>query len=316
MIGSSRRRRSASWARPWATKARWRWPPESACSGRLARSVSGHRVEGPVDSVPVAAAEAPHEPSGRVAPHRDGLADGEGQVLVHLGALQHVGDAARPLPGGDLEPAGPRRQQSRQGVEQGALAGAVGPDEGGHRPGGDREGGRFEDDVAAVGELHALAGGGRRDRGASGGGGVGHGLRMITNIPTVLAMRTVLVRGALAAGLLVGLAACGDESGGARGEDGGARIVVTTSILGDVVSELVGDDASVEVLMPPGSDPHDFAPSARQAADLRECRRRRGERPRLRVGPRRHDRGGRGRWRRRGGRRRRGRRPGRRRRLE
>jgi zinc/manganese transport system substrate-binding protein len=38
-----------------------------------------------------------------------------------------------------------------------------------------------------------------------------------------------------------------------------------------VVENLVGDDARVEVLMPPGADPHEFALSARQAADLREA---------------------------------------------
>ncbi|HYN32433.1 MAG TPA: metal ABC transporter substrate-binding protein [Ilumatobacteraceae bacterium] len=42
-------------------------------------------------------------------------------------------------------------------------------------------------------------------------------------------------------------------------------IAVTTSILGDIVSEAVGDLAEVEVIMPIGADPHDFAPSAKQA---------------------------------------------------
>jgi zinc/manganese transport system substrate-binding protein len=46
-------------------------------------------------------------------------------------------------------------------------------------------------------------------------------------------------------------------------------VVVTTSILGDVVEELVGGAAEVEVVMPPNADPHDFAPSARQAASMR-----------------------------------------------
>jgi zinc/manganese transport system substrate-binding protein len=44
---------------------------------------------------------------------------------------------------------------------------------------------------------------------------------------------------------------------------------VTSSILGDVVTNLAGDDAEVEVLMPPGADPHDFSPSARQGAAMR-----------------------------------------------
>jgi ABC-type Zn uptake system ZnuABC Zn-binding protein ZnuA len=49
------------------------------------------------------------------------------------------------------------------------------------------------------------------------------------------------------------------------------EIVVTTSILGDLVEQLVGDDATVEVLMEAGVDPHAFAPSARQGVTLREA---------------------------------------------
>ena len=58
------------------------------------------------------------------------------------------------------------------------------------------------------------------------------------------------------------LAACADDT--ASG-DGRPTVVVTTSILGDVVGAVVGDAAKVEVVMPVGADPHDFAPSARQA---------------------------------------------------
>ena len=45
-------------------------------------------------------------------------------------------------------------------------------------------------------------------------------------------------------------------------------MVVTTSILGDVVSNIVEDDAEVEVLIPPGASPHDYKPSSRQVAAL------------------------------------------------
>jgi zinc/manganese transport system substrate-binding protein len=48
-------------------------------------------------------------------------------------------------------------------------------------------------------------------------------------------------------------------------------IVATTSIAGDLVSQVVGDRASVEVLMPIGADPHDFQPSSRQVAALRSA---------------------------------------------
>jgi len=65
-----------------------------------------------------------------------------------------------------------------------------------------------------------------------------------------------LVGAAFAFGSLAG---CGSGS-----DDGG--IVVTTNIMGDVVREVVGDEAEVTVLMPAGADPHSFEISAKQAA--------------------------------------------------
>lgn len=88
-------------------------------------------------------------------------------------------------------------------------------------------------------------------------------------------MGTVLTRSGSVAGwraplaavavLVALLAACGDEDRAASG-DGRPRIVVTTSILGDVIGDLVGDRAEVITIMPPGADPHTFQPSARQVA--------------------------------------------------
>jgi len=84
-------------------------------------------------------------------------------------------------------------------------------------------------------------------------------------------------RSALAAvSVLVGLVlgACGGDSTSAPSSDAGAgtaRLVVTTSILGDVVANLVGDLADVEVVVPRGASPHDFQPSARQAAAMRDA---------------------------------------------
>lgn len=49
-------------------------------------------------------------------------------------------------------------------------------------------------------------------------------------------------------------------------------VVVTTSILGDVTSEIAGELARVEVLMPVGVDPHDFQLSSAKAALLRQAR--------------------------------------------
>lgn len=48
-------------------------------------------------------------------------------------------------------------------------------------------------------------------------------------------------------------------------------VVVTTSILGDVVGELAGDDLELIVLMGPDVDPHDYALSAADAARMRDA---------------------------------------------
>ena len=48
-------------------------------------------------------------------------------------------------------------------------------------------------------------------------------------------------------------------------------VVVTTTILGDIVGNVVGEEATVEVLMPLGADPHTFEASAQQAALIRDA---------------------------------------------
>lgn len=72
-------------------------------------------------------------------------------------------------------------------------------------------------------------------------------------------------------GLAVTTAACGD---GPSDDGDGTSIVVTTSILGDVVGQVVegaGDGVDIEVLMPRGADPHEFAASARQAESIAQA---------------------------------------------
>jgi zinc/manganese transport system substrate-binding protein len=61
--------------------------------------------------------------------------------------------------------------------------------------------------------------------------------------------------------LTAALTACGGSAG--RGQ-----IVVTTNILGDVVRNVVGEQADVRVLMKPNSDPHSFGVSAQDAAAM------------------------------------------------
>ncbi len=66
---------------------------------------------------------------------------------------------------------------------------------------------------------------------------------------------------------LVASACTADASSG----DGRPLVIATTTILGDLIANTAGESVRVEVLMPIGSDPHDFAPSARQAARLRDA---------------------------------------------
>ena len=55
------------------------------------------------------------------------------------------------------------------------------------------------------------------------------------------------------------VAACSTTSS----ESSKPQIVVTYSVLGSVVTDLVGDAAEVTILIPDGQDPHEFQPSAR-----------------------------------------------------
>ena len=82
---------------------------------------------------------------------------------------------------------------------------------------------------------------------------------------------------ALLTAAALGLAACGSSGGGAdsgaTSAAGGDRpvIVATTPILGAIVRDAVGDGAEVQVVMPNGSDPHEWRPSARDVARIQSA---------------------------------------------
>jgi zinc/manganese transport system substrate-binding protein len=71
--------------------------------------------------------------------------------------------------------------------------------------------------------------------------------------------------------LALTLAACGDDDGAAGASGDRPHVVVTTNVLGDVVSNLVGDEAAVDVIMPPGTAPHEFQASPQQVATMRDA---------------------------------------------
>ena len=71
-------------------------------------------------------------------------------------------------------------------------------------------------------------------------------------------------------------ASCGDEGAGSGGPDAGSPVVLaTTSIWADVIGELTCDGeagVTVETLMPPGVDPHQYEPSLQDRQRLEGAR--------------------------------------------
>lgn len=78
-------------------------------------------------------------------------------------------------------------------------------------------------------------------------------------------MRTVLIIVLLSA---LSLGAC---SGDPDQPDGRLSVVVTTTILGDVVANVLGGDGHLEVLIPVGASPHDYQASSRQVAAVNKA---------------------------------------------
>jgi zinc/manganese transport system substrate-binding protein len=68
---------------------------------------------------------------------------------------------------------------------------------------------------------------------------------------------------------LVVLMGCGSTpNADSNPTDSSRNIVVTYSVLGSVVEQLVGDLATVSVIIPDGQDPHEFEPSAKDIESL------------------------------------------------
>lgn len=94
-----------------------------------------------------------------------------------------------------------------------------------------------------------------------------HGHRKSIMIMILIRMRTILMVVAIALAL-TGLASCASDDVGA---DEGLLVVATTSIWGDVASQVLGDHGRVETLIPSGVDSHDYQPSPRAIALLRDA---------------------------------------------
>jgi manganese/iron transport system substrate-binding protein len=73
------------------------------------------------------------------------------------------------------------------------------------------------------------------------------------------------------AGLLfsISIAACSTPQ--AEGGDAPLKVVATTTIVGDVVSQIGGEAIDLKVLLPPGSDPHSFQPAPKDLVSVADA---------------------------------------------
>jgi zinc/manganese transport system substrate-binding protein len=96
-------------------------------------------------------------------------------------------------------------------------------------------------------------------------------IRMITILIMSHWMRNriCIAWGVIAFSLTVLTAACDGDT--AETADDRPEIVATTSIWGDVVAQIVGEDATVSVVVPNGADAHEYEASPRQVAELIEA---------------------------------------------
>ena len=98
-------------------------------------------------------------------------------------------------------------------------------------------------------------------------------------IMILIAMITILIRGTIlrshglpTLGAILSLALVLTGCGGTAGDDEqGLRVVATTSVWGDVVEEIVGDDGTVDVLIPAGADAHEYEATPQQVASLQDA---------------------------------------------
>lgn len=68
--------------------------------------------------------------------------------------------------------------------------------------------------------------------------------------------------------LALSLTACGQPQ---AAPSGSLSVIASTQLIGDVVSQIAGDEVSVTVLIPAGSDPHSFEPGPQDAALLTDA---------------------------------------------
>lgn len=71
--------------------------------------------------------------------------------------------------------------------------------------------------------------------------------------------------------LLLAMVGTSCSSSDGSGNDAPVTVVATTTMLGDLARNVVGESGQVEVILPIGADPHDYQASARQVALVLEA---------------------------------------------
>jgi len=64
------------------------------------------------------------------------------------------------------------------------------------------------------------------------------------------------------------LSACTPKSSGEIQQEGAPRVVVVESFLADIAQNIAGERLEIEVLVPPGADPHTFQPTPQDVAKI------------------------------------------------
>jgi zinc transport system substrate-binding protein len=72
----------------------------------------------------------------------------------------------------------------------------------------------------------------------------------------------------LCLGALLGLTACGGQPGTAAEDSGKVHVVATFNAMKEFVSAVGGDKVDVSVIIPDGTEPHNFAPKAQDLTSL------------------------------------------------
>lgn len=74
-----------------------------------------------------------------------------------------------------------------------------------------------------------------------------------------------------AAATVLSLCACSSESGYSSSDSGKLKIISTVFPPYDLARQIAGDDAEISILLPPGSEIHNYEPSAKDMIAIRNC---------------------------------------------